>query len=153
MEAIVIKIIAGTIATLGFAILFRLKPSHWPFAMLDGLFACICYFAFTELFGGNFLPNLLAAFAASVFADLFARLCKAPSTVFILPGCIALVPGGTLYYAMSNLLSENRDVAVEYFLITLTVGIGIGGGIIAASLLRVTIQAISNKIKQNKYEN
>ena len=153
MADIIIKIIAGTIATLGFAILFRLKPSHWPFAMLDGLIACICYFAFTELFGGNFLPNLLAAFAASVFADLFARLCKAPSTVFILPGCIALVPGGTLYYAMSNLLSENRDVAVEYFLITLTVGIGIGGGIIAASLLRVTIQAISNKIKQNKYEN
>lgn len=150
MEDIIIKIIAGTIATLGFAILFRLKPSHWPFAMLDGLFACICYFAFTELFGGNFLPNLLAAFAASVFADLFARLCKAPSTVFILPGCIALVPGGTLYYAMSNLLSENRDVAVEYFLTTLTVGIGIGGGIIAASLLRVTIQAISRKLKRKK---
>ena len=150
MESILIKIVAGTIATLGFAILFRLKPSHWPFAMLDGLFACICYFAFTELFGGNFLPNLLAAFVASVFADLFARLCKAPSTVFILPGCIALVPGGTLYYAMSNLLSENREVAVEYFLITLTVGIGIGGGIIAASLLRVTIQAISRKLKKKK---
>ena len=148
MESIIIKIIAGAIATLGFAILFRLKPSHWPFAMLDGLFACICYFAFTELFGGNFLPNLLAAFAASVFADLFARLCKAPSTVFILPGCIALVPGGTLYYAMSNLLSENREMALEYFLITLTIGIAIGGGIIAASLLRVTIQAISRKLKR-----
>ena len=148
MEAIVIKIIAGTIATLGFAILFRLKPSHWPFAMIDGLFACICYFGFTELFGGNFLPNLLATFAASVFADLFARLCKAPSTVFILPGCIALVPGGTLYYAMSNLLSENREMALEYFLITLTIGIAIGGGIIAASLLRVTIQAISRKLKR-----
>ncbi len=150
MDDIIIRIIAGAISTLGFSILFRLKPSHWPFAMLDGLFACICYFAFTELFGGNFLPNLLAAFVASVFADLFARICKAPSTVFILPGCIALVPGGTLYYAMSNLLSENREVAVEYFLITLTVGIGIGGGIIAASLLRVTIQAISKKLKKKK---
>lgn len=150
MESIIIKIIAGTIATLGFAILFRLKPSHWPFAIVDGLIACVCYFGFTELFGGNFLPNLLAAFAASVFADLFARICKAPSTVFTLPGCIALVPGGTLYYAMSNLLSENRDVAVEFFLTTLTVGIGIGGGIIAASLLRVTIQAISKKLKGKK---
>ena len=150
MESIIIKIIAGVIATLGFAILFRLKPSHWPFAMLDGLFACICYFAFTELFGGNFLPNLLAAFVASLFADFFARICKAPSTVFILPGCIALVPGGSLYYAMSNLLSENREVAVEYFLTTLTIGIAIGGGIIAASLLQVAIQAISRKIKRKK---
>ncbi len=150
MEDIIIKIIAGTISTLGFAILFRLKPSHWPFAVLDGLVACICYFGFTELFGGNFLPNLLAAFAASVLADLFARICKAPATVFILPGCIALVPGGTLYYAMSNLLSENREVAVEYFLITLTVGIGIGGGIIAASLLRVSLNAVARKLKRKK---
>lgn len=148
MEAILIKIVAGTIATLGFAILFRLKPSHWPFAVFDGLVACVCYFGFTELFGGNFLPNLLAAFAVSVFADFFARICKAPSTVFILPGCIALVPGGSLYYAMSNLLSENREVALEYFLTTLTIGIAIGGGIIAASLLRVTIQAISRKLKR-----
>ena len=73
MEDIIIKIIAGTIATLGFAILFRLKPSHWPFAMLDGLFACICYFAFTELFGGNFLPNLLAAFVASLFREIIRK--------------------------------------------------------------------------------
>ncbi len=150
MDDILIKIIAGAISTLGFAILFRLKPSHWPFAALAGLFACVCYFCFTELFGGNFLPNLLAAFVVSLLSDLFARLCKTPSTVFILPGCIALVPGGTLYYAMSNLLSENRDVAVEYFLTTLTVGIGIGGGIIAASLLRVTFEAISKKFKIKK---
>ena len=150
MDEILIKIIAGAIATFGFAILFRLKPSHWPFAVLDGLFACVCYFAFTELFGGNFLPNLLAAFIASVFADLFARICKAPSTVFILPGCIALVPGGSLYYAMSNLLSENRDVAVEYFLTTLTIGIAIGGGIIGASLIRVGLQAASRKLKRKK---
>ena len=150
MEEIIIKIIAGTIATLGFAILFRLKPSQWPFAMIDGLFACICFFAFTELFGGHFLPNLLAAFVASLFADLFAKICKAPSTVFILPGCIALVPGEPLYYAMNNLLSENRAVAVEYFLITLTIGIAIGGGIIGASLLRVTFQAVSRKFKRKK---
>lgn len=150
MEAIILKIIAGAIATLGFAILFRLKPSHWPFAVIDGLFACVCFFAFKELFGGHFLPNLLAAFVASLFADVFARICKAPSTVFILPGCIALVPGEPLYYAMNNLLSENRAVALEYFLTTLTIGIAIGGGIIAASLLRVAILAISRKIKRKK---
>ncbi len=150
MEEIFIKIIAGVISTLGFAILFRLKPSHWFFAMIDGLFACICYFGFTELFGGDFLPNLLAAFVAAIFAEIFARLCKTPATVFVLPGCIALVPGGTLYYAMSNLLSENRELALEYFLVTLTVGIGIGGGIIAASLLRVTFSAVFARIKKKK---
>ena len=150
MEDIIIKIIAGSIATLGFAILFRLKPYHWPFAVIDGLFACICFFGFKELFDGHFLPNLLAAFVASLFADFFARICKAPSTFFILPGCIALVPGGPLYYAMNNLLSENREMALEYFLTTLTIGIAIGGGIIGASLVRVGIQAVSRKLKRKK---
>ena len=114
MEDIFIKIAAGSISTLGFAILFRLKPSHWAFAVFDGLLACVCYFAFKSVFDGDFLPNLLAVFVASSFAELFARLCKAPSTVFILPGCIALVPGGTLYFAMSNLLSENREQALVF---------------------------------------
>lgn len=147
MEDILIKIAAGTISTLGFAILFRLKPLHWAFATFDGLLACICYFAFSSLFTGDFLPNLLAVFVASSFAELFARICKAPATVFILPGCIALVPGGTLYYAMSNLLSENREAALEYFMITLTVGIAIGGGIIASTLLRVSCNAVAKKLK------
>ena len=48
---------------------------------------------------------------------------------------------------MSNLLSENREQALEYFLITLTVGIAIGGGIIASTLLRVTVNAVVKKIK------
>ena len=150
MDAILIKIIAGAISTLGFAILFRLKPAHWLFAALDGLLACVAYFAFTELFGTNFLPNLLAAFIASAFAELFARICKTPATVFILPGCIALVPGGTLYSAMSNLLSQNRELALENFLVTLTVGIAIGGGIIGSSLLSVVINRLSSKLEKSK---
>lgn len=148
MIAVFIKILAGTLSTLGFAILFRLKPSHWIYAMLDGFLACVCYFAFRSIFDDSFLPNLLAAFVASSFAELFAKICKAPATVFVLPGCIALVPGGTLYYAMSNLISENTGLALDYFLTTLTVGVAIGGGIIASSLLRATMTAISRKLKR-----
>lgn len=94
MMPFVIKIIAGVISTVGFAIIFRLKPSHWVFAAVDGLVACVCYFAFTELIGGVFWPNALAALLTAFLAEIFARICKAPSTVFLLPGCIALVPGG-----------------------------------------------------------
>ncbi len=148
MSEIVIKIIAGVLSTFGFAILFRLKPSQWFFATVDGLVATVLYFAFTEAFGGVFLPNAVAAFGAAIFAEIFARVAKAPTTVFLLPGCIVLVPGGTLYFTMSNLLSQNNGAAVDNFLITLTVGIGIGGGIIAASLLRYSVVAVANKLKR-----
>ena len=149
MMPFVIKIIAGVISTVGFAIIFRLKPSHWVFAAVDGLVACVCYFAFTELIGGVFWPNALAALLTAFLAEIFARICKAPSTVFLLPGCIALVPGGTLYYTMSNFLSENYSAASENLLVTVEVGVAIGGGIILASILRLAIFKFIERLKSN----
>ena len=144
----IIKIIAGVISTVGFALIFRLKPSRLPFAALDGLIACVSYFALTELIGGDFLPNALAAFLTAFAAEIFARICKAPATIFLLPGCIALVPGGTLYYSMSNLLSQNYIEAGENLLTTIVVGIGIGAGIILASLLRIVVFKLVKKYKK-----
>lgn len=135
----VIKIIAGVISTVGFGIIFRVKPSKLPFVALDGLIACVSYFALTELIGGDFIPNAIAAFLTAFAAEIFARICKAPTTVFLLPGCIALVPGGTLYYTMSNLLAQNYIEAGKNLLTTVEVGVAIGAGIIIASLLRIVV--------------
>ncbi len=147
MMPFIIKIIAGVISTVGFAIIFRLKPSHWLFAAVDGLIASLCYFAFSELIDGVFWPNALAALLTAFFAEIFARICKAPTTVFLLPGCIALVPGGTLYYTMSNFLSENYTAASENLLITVEVGVAIGGGIILASILRLAVFKFIERVK------
>ena len=147
MTPIIIKIIAGVISTIGFAIIFRLKPSHWAFAAIDGLLACFFFFLFTDLIGGNFWPNALAALITAFMAEMFARLSKAPSTIFLLPGCIALVPGGTLYYTMNNLISQNYTEAAHFLLITVEVGIAIGGGIIVASILRMAIFKFVERLK------
>lgn len=143
----VIKTIAGVVSTVGFAIIFRLKPSRLPFAAFDGLIACVSYFALTELIGGDFLPNAIAAFFTAFAAEIFARICKAPTTVFLLPGCIALVPGGTLYYATSNFLSQNYVDAAKYLLTTVEVGVAIGAGIILASLLKIVLFKVIFKNK------
>lgn len=148
MTEIIIKIIAGVISTIGYAIIFRLKPSHWFFAAADGLIACISYFAFLQVFDDVFWPNALAAFFTAFCAELFARICKAPSTVFLLPGCIALVPGGTLYYTMSNFLAQNYTASSENLLITVEVGVAIGGGIILASVLRIAIFKFLERFKK-----
>lgn len=147
MTPIIIKIIAGVISTVGFAIIFRLKPAHWAFAAADGLMACFFYFLFTELIDGNFWPNALAALISAFMAEMFARISKAPSTVFLLPGCIALVPGGSLYYTMNNFISANYYESAQYLLTTIEVGIAIGGGIIVASILRMAIFKFVERVK------
>lgn len=151
MNPVFLKIVSGIVATFGFALLFKLKPRHWAYASLDGALACVFYFIFTALFPDNaFIPNLVASFACAFGAEIFARICKAPSTVFLLPGCIVLVPGGSLYYSMSNLLNSNYYEAAQQLLITAEVGAAIGGGIISASLLKFVVFSVIDKAKKEK---
>lgn len=143
---IIIKIIAGVVSTVGFAIIFRLRVKHIPLAALDGLIACVVYFCCLEFISEDlFIANMLAAFATAGFAEICARIGKAPSTIFLLPGCIALVPGGSLYKAMRGLLLKDYDEFAAQLLITGKVAIAIGGGIIAVSIIRYFITKLKNK--------
>lgn len=144
---IIIKIIAGVISTIGFAIIFKLRVKHIPFAAFDGLVACVVYFVCLEFISDDlFIANMLASFATAGVAEICARIGKAPTTIFLLPGCIALVPGGTLYQAMRSLLIKDYNEFGAQLLITGKVAIAIGGGIIAVSIIRYFL----NKIKSNK---
>lgn len=149
----IIKIVSGVISTLGFAILFKLKPKHLPFSMLCGLVACLVYFPLNNELNSIFISNFFAAFATALTAEILAIICKTPTTAFLITGCITLVPGSMLFYGMTNLLEQNYGKAADYLFMTLNVGVAIGGGIIASSLVRVLIKYLIiqfRKIKLNK---
>lgn len=147
---VIIKIIAGVVSTIGFAIIFRLRVKHIPLAALDGLVACVVYFVCLEFISEDlFIANMLASFATAGFAEIFARIGKAPSTVFLLPGCIALVPGGSLYNAMRNLLIKDYNAFGAHLLTTGKVAIAIGGGIIAVSIIRYFLNSFNTNKKKN----
>lgn len=148
MRELLVQTIAGVLGTIGFAILFRLKPIHWLYAGIDGLATCITYIILSNLIEEVIIINMVAAFVCAFGAEIIARIVKAPATVFILPGIIALVPGRTLYYTMSNLLSENYLEAGNFLLSTVEVAIALGGGIIAASIVRIVIFNTYDKLKK-----
>ena len=148
---IIFRIIAGVISTIGFAIIFRLQVKHIPLAAIDGLVACVVYFVCLEFISDDlFIANMLASFATAGFAEICARIGKAPSTIFLLPGCIALVPGGTLYQAMRCLLIKDYNEFGAQLLTTGKVAIAIGGGIIAVSIIRYFLNGFNTK--KNKKE-
>ena len=148
---IIMRIIAGVVSTIGFAIIFRLQVKHIPLAAIDGLVACVVYFVCLEFISDDlFIANMLASFATAGFAEICARIGKAPSTIFLLPGCIALVPGGSLYNAMRCLLIKDFDEFGAQLLTTGKVAIAIGGGIIAVSIIRYFLNSFNTK--SNKKE-
>ena len=152
MNEAVIKIIAGVIGTLGFTILFNLRIKHIPYAVTCGLIAGVVYFLVFGITDNYFISNISAAFVMGIFAEVFARIAKAPATVFLIPGSILLVPGGSLYYSMSYLISQKFELAGEQLLLTVEVGIAIGGGLIASSLIMYIILHALDFFKERKHK-
>ena len=87
------------------------------------------YFA-DDYFLQFFVPTLLAA----LIAELLARLFKAPSTIFLVPAIIVLVPGGSLYYTVNYIVNSTMAQAQiwgERALLSL-LGIAVGISVITA---------------------
>lgn len=139
-------VIMGTIGTAGFAILFSTKPSHVPFAAIGGAIATLVYVLIDEVDGNLFVSNFCATLVCVIYSNICARWLKTPSMVFITASIIPLVPGGSLFYTMSNLILGNAESAKTYGLNTLQVALGIAGGIVIESL----IVSIMSKFSSNK---
>ncbi len=128
-------IITGALGALGFAFFFNIKPKHVPFAAIGGAIATLVY-ALIDMAGINlFVSNFAATLVCVVYSTAMARVLKTPSMVFITAGIIPLVPGGSLFYTMSNLILGDSAAAKLYGLNTLQVALGIAGGIVIESLI------------------
>ena len=135
MSEIIIKIIMTAIATVGFAVIFKTKVRHLPAITVGGMVAGTI-FILLDLAGANlFVSNFLAVAALAVLSEIFARIFRAPTAIFLLPGTIILFPGGSLYYAMSGLILKDLDFAAQSGKSALLIGLGIAGGMIAGSVL------------------
>ena len=68
-----------------------------------------------------------------------ARVLKTPTTTFIITGLIPLIPGGSLYYTMTNAFSGNLQTFIEKGLYTL----GLAGALAAGIIVTLGIAKIS----------
>ena len=91
--------------------------------------------------GGNvFLAALVSALVVCLWAETFARVRKAPATIFLIPGIIPLLPGGSLYYTMSALIATDMDQVLLKGKETGLMAMGIVVGILIASeIVRVVL--------------
>ena len=124
------------LGALGFAVLFGvLRRCLWV-AAVGGMLTWGVYLAVDAWLHVEFLSCLAAAAFAVTISELLARKLKLPATMFITPAIIPLVPGGTLYYAMSFAVHGDLEQARSYGLRTLLAALAIAGGISLVTVLR-----------------
>ena len=131
----VVEIIAAVIATASFAVLFRLRAKYLPWAAIGGGVTYLIYYVINGAFGLLFAASFLASMFSAVYSEVCARLMRAPAIIFIFPCAISIVPGGSLYRTMVSLISKDHAAAWAYLGQTMTVAMGIAGGLMAVSLI------------------
>ena len=106
------------LACVGFCIIFELRrPRFICIASFIGMIGWAVFILLPES-GSNIARYLMATITVSVLSEIYARVEKAPATVFLLPGIIPLVPGSGLYYAMNYLINGDYPLFAQTLLET-----------------------------------
>lgn len=133
-QALII-IISGAIGSLGFAYVFQSPKRRTLINVLGGLVVCAVY-VFSDLVSDkDFFINFFPAVAATVYAEIMARVVKAPATPILACSIIPLVPGSKLYYTTYYFVmgqDELFDITVHELL---EIALGLAVGIICVTVI------------------
>lgn len=94
-------------ASLGFGIVFGISPKDLPYAALGGTIIRIVYLLIMQVTPYRIAYILVAAFCAALYAEILAYVKKMPSTVFLYPSIVPLIPGDLIYYGMLGVVWNN----------------------------------------------
>ncbi len=135
--------VTGALGTLGFSLLFGVKPKFVPFATFGGAISTAVYVLLDMLGVGLFFSNFIATLACVIYSIVLSRTLKTPAVIFITAAIIPLVPGGALFNTMISIISKNSVLGMQYAKDSLSVALGIAAGIAIESLIVTVI----NKLK------
>ena len=133
-EAFII-ILSGMIGTVGFSILFKSDKNRIFCNAIGGALTCLLYVICCYFFESIFLQNFFPALFVTAYAEVMARIVKAPATPILACSVISLVPGGKLYYTMYYfVIGDNAKLDVTLGE-TLQIAAGLAVGIICISVI------------------
>lgn len=147
MREELLQIAMAGIGTLGFSIYFRVRERNVIASTAAGVLGWAIYLIIFHFTNQLFLANFIASFLVYIYSEIMARVLKTPSNIFLIPGIIPLLPGGTLYYTMYSIVKGNTDVMIEQGIKTAVITFGIAAGIVVGTVLFSYILMFSKKQK------
>ena len=133
-----LQIITAFLGSLGFSVLFNIRRTKLLIAGLGGMLSWSVYLLLGLYFDSDPIRYFFAAIFVTVYAEIFARIKKTPTTSYLVPAFIPLIPGGALYntmkFALHNDWQSFGDTAVYTIQLALALSAGI---IVVASVMRM----------------
>ena len=110
-ELIVLTLMAST----GFSVVFNIQLKDLPFAALGGVIVRVVHILFKLAFPTYaFVYTIFAAFFAALYSEILAITKKEPSTLYLYPSIVPLIPGDLFYYTALAIIWGNASLLTQF---------------------------------------
>ena len=141
----VVQIIAALVGSVGFAIFFKMKGRQIALAGIGGAVTWMVYLFVQSFVTGYFMPYFAAAVFVAVYAEIMARINRAPATIFLTAAAVPLIPGGSLYYTMAGLVNKDEVLFTQSGEAAIVIALAIAMGFVVVAVITRYIRAFLNR--------
>lgn len=146
-----IQVLTAFLGSLGFSVLFNIRRTKLLIAGFGGALSWGVFLLINNLVSSSEpFGYFVAAMAVTVYAEIFARIKKTPTTTFLVSGMIPMIPGGALYYTMNYALKSDWKMFSQEGMYTVSLAIALAVGIIVVSSVVRMATAVTNYIIKMK---
>lgn len=149
----IIQIVTGFLGSFGFSVLFNIRGSKLVIAAFGGFISWGLFLLLGGVFESEPIRYFFSAVAVTVYAEIFARIKKTPTTTFLVASIIPLIPGGVLYHTMNYALKSDwvNFTSEAFYTIKLSLALAVGI-IVVSSILRMFLAVVkyTKKITESK---
>lgn len=139
----IIQIIGAFIAVVALSIIFSIPKKFLVYSGIVGAVGWFIYLLFLRLKFQETTSVFIATLVVALISHSFARIFKAPVTVFLIAGILPMVPGVGMYRIAYSMLSEDSAMTAYYFNHTLQIA-----GLIAIAIF--IMDTIFRMVKRKK---
>ena len=130
----IIQTAAAFLGSIGFAVVLKMKGKQIVLAGIGGGVTWLVYLLMQNYIDGYFVPYLIASIFVGIYAEIMARVNKAPATIFLTAAAVPLIPGGSLYYTMLGIVEKDSAAFSENGIAALTIALAISLGFVIVAL-------------------
>ncbi|MBR6642251.1 MAG: threonine/serine exporter family protein [Lachnospiraceae bacterium] len=117
----VLQVVSAFVGVVAVAVLFQVPKKYLALAGVTGAAGWFLELVMEEVTQKAVLSYFFAAFLVAVLSQIFARVSKAPVTLYLVTGILPLVPGVGMYRTVYYLLQSNQEQMSYYFSYTLQI--------------------------------
>lgn len=134
-------------AAAGFGVIFNAPKKSLFYCGIVGMTGWLVYSYVDDLSNDPSKSSFAGAFTVAFIAHLMAKKFKMPMIIFSVAGIIPLVPGGSAYNAMRNVIEKDYSKAIEYGSVALIISGSIAMGLVFAEIITQLSVKVIGRLK------